>query len=304
MNAQQVDALLDRFETTGVTGPGNARVKTVVRRLLRDLMLAMEDLDIQPEEFWAGLNYLGQAGARGELGLIVPGIGLEHFIDLRMDEAEARAGLKGGTPRTIEGPLYVAGAPVCQGEGRLDDGTQPGEVVVMSGVVRGADGNPLAGAQVEAWHANHLGNYSYFDPSQSAFNLRRTIVTDANGRYTFRSIMPLGYSVPPGGSTETLLNLLGRHGHRPAHIHFFVSAPGHRKLTTQINIESDPHLWDDFAFGTREGLVPPVRTNAEPSAMKALGVDKPFHEIAFDFDLLTDEVKAPATDFARPRAAA
>lgn len=304
MNAQQIDALLDRFETTGVTGPGNARVKTVVRRLLRDLMLAMEDLDIQPEEFWAGLNYLSQAGARGELGLIVPGIGLEHFIDLRMDEAEARAGLKGGTPRTIEGPLYVAGAPVCQGEGRLDDGTQPGEVVVMSGVVRGADGKPLAGAKVEAWHANHLGNYSYFDTTQSPFNLRRTIVTDAQGRYKLRSIMPLGYSVPPGGSTEQLLNLLGRHGHRPAHIHFFVSAPGHRKLTTQINIESDPHLWDDFAFGTREGLVPPVRTNSEPAAMQALGVDKPFHEISFDFDLLTDEVKAPATDFARPRAAA
>lgn len=304
MNAQEIDALLDRFETTGVTGPGNARVKTVVRRLLRDLMLAMEDLDIQPEEFWAGLNYLGQAGARGELGLIVPGIGLEHFIDLRMDEAEARAGLKGGTPRTIEGPLYVAGAPVCQGEGRLDDGTLPGEVVVMSGVVRGADGKPLAGAKVEAWHANHLGNYSYFDPSQSAFNLRRTIQTDANGRYTFRSIMPLGYSVPPGGSTEQLLDLLGRHGHRPAHIHFFVSAPGHRKLTTQINIETDPHLWDDFAFGTREGLVPPVRVNSDAAAMQALGVDKPFHEISFDFDLLTDEVKAPATDFARPRAAA
>lgn len=304
MDIKSIEALLDRFETTGVTGPGNARVKTVVRRLLRDLMLAMEDLDIQPEEFWAGLNYLGQAGARGELGLIVPGIGLEHFIDLRMDEAEARAGLKGGTPRTIEGPLYVAGAPVCQGEARLDDGTLPGEVVVMSGVVRGADGNPLAGAKVEAWHANHLGNYSYFDPSQSAFNLRRTIQTDANGRYKFRSIMPLGYSVPPGGSTEQLLDLLGRHGHRPAHIHFFVSAPGHRKLTTQINIESDPHLWDDFAFGTREGLVPPVRVNSDAAAMQALGVDKPFHEISFDFDLLTDEVKAPATDFARPRAAA
>lgn len=304
MDIKSIDALLDRFETTGVTGPGNPRVKTIVRRLLRDLMLAMEELDIQPEEFWAGLNFLGQAGARGELGLIVPGTGLEHFIDLRMDEAEARAGLKGGTPRTIEGPLYVAGAPVCQGEARMDDGTLPGEVVVMSGVVRGADGKPLAGAKVEAWHANHLGNYSYFDTTQSAFNLRRTIVTDANGRYKFRSIMPLGYSVPPGGSTEQLLNLLGRHGHRPAHIHFFVSAPDHRKLTTQINIESDPHLWDDFAFGTREGLVPPVRTNADPAAMLALGVDQPFHEISFDFDLLSAEVKAPATDFARPRAAA
>lgn len=304
MDMQTINALLDRFESTGVTGPGNARVKTVVRRLLRDLMLAMEELDIQPEEFWAGLNYLGQAGVRGELGLIVPGVGLEHFIDLRMDEAEARAGLKGGTPRTIEGPLYVAGAPVCQGEARLDDGTQPGEVVLMRGQVRGADGRPLAGATVEVWHANHLGNYSYFDPTQSAFNLRRSIVTDSSGRYQFRSIMPLGYSVPPGGSTEQLLNLLGRHGHRPAHIHFFVSAPGHRKLTTQINIESDPHLWDDFAFGTRDGLVPPVRRNEDPAAMRQLGVDRPFHEIDFDFELQSDEVRAPVTDFARPRAAA
>ncbi|MBI3350461.1 MAG: catechol 1,2-dioxygenase [Burkholderiales bacterium] len=304
MDIKSIEALLARFETTGVTGPGNARVKTIVHRLLRDLMVAMEELDIQPEEFWAGLNYLGDAGRSGELGLIVPGTGLEHFIDLRMDEAEARAGLKGGTPRTIEGPLYVAGAPVAQGEARMDDGTQPGEVVIMSGVVHGADGKPLAGAKVEAWHANHLGNYSYFDTTQSAFNLRRTIVTDAQGRYKFRSIMPLGYSVPPGGSTEKLLNLLGRHGHRPAHIHFFVSAPGHRKLTTQINIESDPHLWDDFAFGTREGLVPPVHTNADPAAMQALGLDKPFHEISFDFRLHSAEVKAPATDFARPRAAA
>ncbi|HYR26461.1 MAG TPA: catechol 1,2-dioxygenase [Aquabacterium sp.] len=304
MDKKAIEALMDRFEQQGVTGPGNPRVKTIVRRLVTDLMWAIEELDIQPAEFWAGLNYLGEAGRRGELGLIVPGIGLEHFLDLRMDEAEAKAGLTGGTPRTIEGPLYVAGAPVCQGEGRMDDGQTEGEIVVMSGVVRDAQGKPIANAKVEAWHANHLGNYSYFDPTQSAFNLRRTIMTDANGRYKFRSIMPVGYSVPPGGSTDILLQQLGRHGHRPAHIHFFVSADGCRKLTTQINIESDPHLWDDFAFGTREGLVPPVKTNSDPAAMAALGTDKPFYEIEFNFDMQPAKSEAPVTDFARPRAAA
>lgn len=221
-----------------------------------------------------------------------------------MDEAEAKAGLSGGTPLTIEGPLYVAGAPVAQGEVRMEDGTQPGEIVVMSGVVRDAAGNPIPNAKVEAWHANHLGNYSYFDKSQSDFNLRRTIMTDANGRYKFRSIMPVGYSVPPGGSTDILLQQLGRHGHRPAHIHFFVTAEGCRKLTTQINIENDPHLWDDFAFGTREGLVPPVKTNSDAAAMAALGTAKPFYEIEFNFDMQPAKVEAPATDFARPRAAA
>jgi len=304
MSPHDIDQLLDRFETTGVTGAGNARVKAVMRRLLRDLMIAIEELDIQPEEFWKGLQFLGEAGARQELGLIVPGLGLEHYLDLRMDEAEAKAGLRGGTPRTIEGPLYVAGAPEVHGEARLDDGTQPGEVVVMSGVVRDGKGAPIENAKVEVWHANHLGGYSHFDPSQSAFNLRRTIVTDSKGRYRFRSIMPVGYSVPPGGSTDQLLTLLGRHGHRPAHIHFFVSAPGHRKLTTQINIAADPHLWDDFAFGTRDGLVPPVRKNSDPSAMKALDVTQPFHEIEFDFVLQADTAVAPPSDVARPRMSA
>jgi catechol 1,2-dioxygenase len=304
MDKKAIAALLDRIESTGVVGPANARVKTITRRLLGDLMLAIDELDISSEEFWQGLNFFAEAGRNNEMGLIAPGVGLEHFLDLRLDEAEAKAGLKGGTPRTIEGPLYVTGAPVCQGEARLDDGKTAGELVVMSGTVYGADGKPSAGAQVEVWHADSQGNYSYFDSTQSAFNLRRTIIADAQGRYQFRSIMPLGYSAPPGGSTDKLLKLLGRHGTRPAHIHFFVTAEGHRKLTTQINIENDPHLWDDFAFGTRDGLIPPIKTNSDPAAMAALGTDKPFHEITFDFNLHAAEVKAPETDFARLRAAA
>ncbi len=304
MDKKAIAALLDRIESTGVVGPANARVKTITRRLLGDLMLAIDELDISSEEFWQGLNFFAEAGRNNEMGLIAPGVGLEHFLDLRLDEAEAKAGLKGGTPRTIEGPLYVAGAPVCQGEARLDDGKTAGELVVMSGTVYGADGKPAAGAQVEVWHADSHGNYSYFDSTQSAFNLRRTIITDEQGRYKFRSIMPLGYSAPAGGSTDKLLKMLGRHGTRPAHIHFFVTAEGHRKLTTQINIENDPHLWDDFAFGTRDGLIPPIQTNSDPAAMAALGTDKPFHEITFDFNLNAAEVKAPETDIARLRAAA
>src|SRR5690625_6887649 len=62
--------------------------------------------------------------------------------------------------------------------------------------------------------------------------MRRTIIADENGRYKYRTIVPLGYGCPPDGPTQELLNHLGRHGNRPAHIHYFVSAEGHRKLTT------------------------------------------------------------------------
>ncbi|WP_137176089.1 catechol 1,2-dioxygenase [Massilia sp. HP4] len=293
MNKQDIDAVLARIEATE-TGDGNPRIQAVVNRIVRDLFVTIEDLDIQPNEFWSAIAYLTEVGRNGEWGLIAAGLGFEHFLDLRLDEAEAREGVTGGTPRTIEGPLYVPGAPVTIGSARLDQDEQPGEILFMQGRVRGADGQPVADALVEVWHANHLGAYSFFDPTQSPFNLRRTIRTDADGRYRFRTRMPVGYSVPPGGSADTLLGLLGRHGTRPAHIHFFVTAPGHRKLTTQINIEGDPYLWDDFAFATREGLVPPVTLVNDAATLRAREAEAPFYSIDFDFDLHAARTGLPA----------
>ena len=287
MTRAQIDGLLQKIESTEKIEVGNERAKVIVNRILRDLFYTIEDLDIQPDEVWTAVNFLTQAGQNGEYGLIAAGLGLEHFLDLRMDEEEEKAGMTGGTPRTIEGPLYVAGAPKSKGFARLDDGTEveQGEIFFMQGKVLDDNNNPIPNAIVEVWHANLKGNYSYFDQSQSDFNLRRTIETDENGNYQFRSILPSGYAVPPGGSTELLLSAIGRHGNRPSHVHFFVSAPGCRKLTTQINFEGDPYLWDDFAFATREGLVPDLTVITNAEKIKEKGLDKPFSSIDFDFTL-------------------
>ena len=159
----------------------------------------------------------------------------------------------------------------------------------MHGQVRDTDGKPLAGAIVDVWHANTRGNYSFFDQTQSEYNMRRRIQTDADGKYRFRSIVPSGYGVPGGSNIDRLLASVGRHGNRPAHIHFFVSAPGHKHLTTQINIDGDPYLHDDFAYATRDELIPPVTRKTDPEEIHAAGLNAPFAEIAFDF------VLAPAT---------
>ncbi|MBC3886240.1 catechol 1,2-dioxygenase [Undibacterium griseum] len=306
MKHSEIDALVKSWIVDAADRPANPRVQQVVLRLVSDLCKAIEDLDIQPSEFWKGLEYLSVAGSRNELGLLTPGLGLERFLDIRADEAEAKAGLTGGTPRTIEGPLYVAGAPESKGFARLDDGTESAnaEVLFMQGTVYDAQGKPVPNAKVEVWHANLLGNYSFFDQSQSAFNLRRSIITDEQGRYQFRSIVPMGYGCPPDGSTQQLLDLLGRHGRRPAHIHFFVTAANHRKLTTQINIDGDEYLWDDFAFASREGLVPEVKHIADAAQLAAKGVSAPFASIDFDFHLYAENTAAPAAEVERARAAA
>lgn len=298
-----IDDLASR--ASGLDQPGgDQRLKTIANRLLADLFTAVDDLDISMNEVWSAVAYLGQAARNNELGLIMPGIGLEHFLDLRLDEEERRAGLAGGTARTIEGPLYIAGAPLSKGTARLDDGSDKGEVVFMQGQVRDQDGKPIADAIVDVWHANTLGNYSHFDPQQAPYNLRRRIQTDAQGRYSFRSIMPSGYATPEGGSTEQLMFAFGRHGHRPAHIHFFVSAPGYRHLTTQINIEGDEYLFEDFAFGTREDLIPPVARVSDPKVLAERQVQEPFASIDFDFVLVPEADGVVGTIVERERAAA
>lgn len=306
MNRQQIDSLVQQMNVATATGEVNLRVQQIVVRLLGDLFQAIEDLDMSQTELWKGLEYLTDAGQANELGLLAAGLGLEHYLDLRADEADAKAGITGGTPRTIEGPLYVAGAPESVGFARMDDGSESAHVdaLIIEGNVTDTAGQIIPNAKVEIWHANSLGNYSFFDKSQSAFNLRRSIFTDTQGQYIAQTTMPVGYGCPPEGTTQALLNLLGRHGNRPSHVHYFVSAPGYRKLTTQFNIEGDKYLWDDFAFATRDGLIATALDVTDLAKIKQYNLNKAFKHIKFNFQLVEDADQVPSTEVDRRRVAA
>ncbi|MGK0546946.1 catechol 1,2-dioxygenase [Halomonas cupida] len=282
---------------------GDERAKEILHRLLSDLYKLIDDYDVTPEEFWAGISVLNALGAGTQFGLLAPGLGFDHYLDMRMDAEDAARGLQGGTPRTIEGPLYVAGAPESEGLARMDDGSDTqAEVMWLTGQVRDTSGQPIAGAKVEIWHADSKGNYSFFDPSQSDYHLRRSIFTDADGRYRARSIIPSGYGCPPDSPTQQVLDLLGRHGQRPAHIHFFISAPGHKHLTTQINLAGDPYTFDDFAFATREELVVDASRIDDQAEASARGIEGPFTEVVFDIELAATSDEALQARHRRPRA--
>ena len=297
IKSEAVQSLIDRAAGVGESG-GSGRLKPILRDLLEALMTIVERHDISEDEFWRAVDFLGRAAP--EYGLIVPGLGIEHFLDLHLDAKDAAEGRSGGTPRTIEGPLYVAGAPLVDGDltatndVNLTVDEDDSEDLTMSGRITGPDGEPVKDAVLHVWHANSKGFYSHFDPTgaQSPFNNRRRIRLGDDGRYAFHSKMPRGYSVPPGGATDQLMTMLGRHGDRPAHVHFFIEAPGYRTLTTQINFGDDPRAHDDFAFGTREGLLPvPDRSSGTPI-------------IHFDFVLQRSQSADDEGFSARPRAAA
>jgi len=115
--------------------------------------------------------------------------------------------------------------------------------LVIHGVVKDPDGKPVAGALVECWHANSHGFYSHFDP------------TEQQSPFNLRGAVRTGAD----GKYEF------------------------RKLTTQFNIEGDPLIWDDFAYATREDLIPPV---TEKTGGAALGLKADtYKDIEFNISL-------------------
>src|SRR3546814_7533286 len=112
-----------------------------MHRVLSDLFRAIDDLDITPDEYWTAVGWFNELGTAGQAGLISPGLGLDHFLDMRLDAIDAELGVETKTPRTIAGPLYVAGAPDAPGFARLDARRRTdGQPLVIHGTVDDAAG--------------------------------------------------------------------------------------------------------------------------------------------------------------------
>ena len=104
------------------------------------------------------------------------------------------------TAEDAEGPFYKPGAP---------ETLSTGSGLAVSGEVLSYPGcRPVPGARVEWWHADRSGRYGD--------SLRGAQKAGATGAYAFTTTPP---GVYPG---------------RPPHIHFKVSVPGHKPLTTQL----------------------------------------------------------------------
>ncbi|MFC7090319.1 catechol 1,2-dioxygenase, partial [Halomonas salifodinae] len=83
---------------------------------------------------------------------------------------------------------------------------------------------------------------------------------------------------------------------------YFVSAPGHQHLTTQINLAGDPYTWGDFAFATREELVIPAKRIDDAVEIDKRRLEGPFAEVIFDIELSRTEAAELQSRHARPRA--
>ena len=226
-----------------------ARVSAIATDAIHALHEVIRKHGVTYAEYDALKAWLIRVGEDGEWPLFLD-VWLEHVV-----EEVANADRK-GTSGTIEGPYYIPGAPEFRSEATLpmrDD--EKGTPFLFQGTVTDLDGNPLENALVELWHADDDGYYSQFAPGIPEWNLRGTIVTGPDGRFTFHTVKPAPYQIPTDGSCGALIAAAGWHPWRPAHLHLKVSAPGKQLITTQLYFEGGQWVGDDVAQAVKPELI-------------------------------------------------
>lgn len=283
---------LNEFNVTdevleSLAGTANSRLSTIASALIRHLHDFAREVELTPAEWLDGIRFLTAIGQRcapnrQEFILLSDTLGFSALVNAMQNRK-----VTGATPSSILGPFFKEGVPRSPlGTSIVTDDAAPGRRVVFEGRVTDVSGNPVAGAEIEVWQTSADGKYDIQLREEGELDYRGRFVSGVDGRYFFRSVVPVGYPIPDDGPVGKMLAALGRHPNRPAHVHFLIRAAGHDELVTALYVAPDPYIDSDTVFGVSRSLVvealPPSADSAFPTLPR----------IVYDF-LLT---KATATE--------
>ena len=264
----------------------DARLREVMDIITRQLHAAIKEIEPTQDEWFHAIQFLTRTGHfcddwRQEFILLSDVLGVSMLVDAINSRRP-----KGASENTVLGPFHVADAPeypmgtnIC-----LD---AKGEDMLVRGRVLDVDGNPLEGVKIDVWQANDEGFYDVQQKGlQPEFNLRGVFRTGADGSYWFKAVRPKHYSIPADGPVGTLLEGLGRHPWRPAHLHYIISKDGYDTVTTHIFDPDDPYIDNDAVFGVKESLIATFDKIEDPAEIAKMGFDGTHYwNVDFDFIL-------------------
>jgi|SRR5688572_7060793 catechol 1,2-dioxygenase len=241
-----------------MAGTPDPRVRQLMEALVRHLHAYAREVRLTGDEWMAAIRFLTATGKicgpnRQEFILLSDTLGLSALVSTIAQDRDD----EGATEETILGPFYVPDSPWREaGESMVTHEGTTGQPVLLRGRVLATDGTPLAGAVLDLWQTDEHGNYAVKRPDlMPAENLRGRYRTDAEGRYSVRTIRPKYYHVNSDGPAGALLRLTGRTPGRPAHIHVIVTADGHRPVTTHLFDRASEYLDNDSVFGVKDSLI-------------------------------------------------
>jgi catechol 1,2-dioxygenase len=239
--------------TKAMSRTPDARLREVMESLVRHLHDFVRETRLTEEEFEAGIDFLvrvGQASGaeKNEAILLSDLLGVSTLVTM-VNNSQVN-----GTDAALLGPFWRANAPVCDNGESIARDAKGGEPLEVRGRVTDVSGKAVAGATVDVWQASPVGLYENQDREQPDHNLRGRFVSDADGRFHFRTVRPAGYPVPTDGPCGELLAAQQRHPYRPAHIHFMISKEAYKTLITQVFDNADDCIAADVVFGVTPAL--------------------------------------------------
>ncbi|HEX2553044.1 MAG TPA: dioxygenase [Microvirga sp.] len=267
------DAVLDQMSTTA-----DPRLKEIMESAVRHLHAFAREVNLTPAEWIKGIEFMTRVGhmcspARQEFILLSDTLGLSTLVNTLHD----KTAVEEATHTSLLGPFFRESTPEFAAGEQIAK-NDPSQEIVLWGKVTNVQGEPVPDAQVTVWQTASDGRYD-MQTDPDSVDCRGIFRTDGEGRYLLRTVRPLGYYIPLDGPVGELVLAQGRHGMRPAHIHFLISAPGYRELVTALYLEGDAHLEDDVVFGASADLVAREEPSDPGCPLKGLP------SVRFDFSL-------------------
>jgi len=269
---------ITRAVTAAQAQCADPRLRVVLESLVKHLHAFAREVKLTEAEWFKGIEFLTAAGhitddKRQEFILLSDTLGLSTLVNTLHD----KTALEQGTHTSLLGPFFRENTPRFEHGAQIGSDTSTGEIVLW-GRVTNVDGEPLPNALVTVWQTAASGSYD-MQVAPDKDDYRGAFVTAADGSYLLKSVRPRGYYIPMDGPVGDMIAAQGRHGMRPAHIHFLIGAVGYRELVTALYPAGDPHLADDVVFGASGDLVAHVKAKDPACPIQGLP------SIRFDFTL-------------------
>jgi catechol 1,2-dioxygenase len=269
------------------------RLRTILVSLVKHLHAFVRDVALSEVEFRAAtaiVNEIGQrsSASHNEAVLMAGSLGVSSLVCLLNNGDNGNT----ETSQSLLGPFWRLHSPAVPNGGTIVRSDTPGDPLFVSGRVVDRAGQPIAGAEVDVWHASPVGLYENQDPDQADMNLRGKFTTDARGRFWFRTVKMVGYPIPTDGVVGRLLKLQRRHPYRPAHLHTLIAKPGYKVLISQVYDPTDPHIDSDAQFGVTKALLGDYVRHDEPHPSDPTGAT-PWYALAHTYAMEPGETILP-----------
>ncbi|KAI2622083.1 dioxygenase [Xylaria nigripes] len=285
-----MDLTIDNITPNAITinsQSGDGRTNYLMDRLITHLHDFARETRISSDEWMAGLNFLVKCGqisddVRHEFILLSDVLGLSLLVD-NINHPKPPQSTEG----SVLGPFHTHDAPtLSQGANMSSDPL--GEPLLCICTVKDTSGKPLEGVKIDIWETDSTGNYDVQHSDRDEPSERCIMVSDADGSFWFKCILPVSYRIPHDGPVGKLLKRLNRHAWRPAHLHFMFEKPGLDHLVTALYIRGDPYETSDAVFGVKKSLIVEPQKIDKATAQQ-YGVAEGTWVLKQDFVLTTDK---------------